>query len=309
MSEIGEIIKEIAIQGDKTSTFPAIVSQNTPVEADGKKEYVISVRVLLSSNLYDDVINEISGKTTNKNNLGANGAKVELHNVRLRANVNGAEEGVIVIPRVGSWVLVSIIDNNDAKTYVSKFSEIDRVILRIRKPQDNNGQSGNQEPEYFEVDFNANTFDMKFGDLFETHINKEQLNIKFLQPKENDESSPQKILSEVNYVKDNLDITFLDDDEKPRATVHADHENLNVSFLENEEETLSTKLNKDKVTIEVTDGCTAVIEKDKASISTDGSADEISIDKNAGVTLKSGSNINIDATGSVNISGSSVNIN
>ncbi|MBP2833506.1 hypothetical protein J8281_15025 [Aquimarina sp. U1-2] len=322
MSEIGDIIKKIASQVDTVTTFAAIVTDNEIKEVDGKKEYAVTVRKLanvgqeydnlqteLDSSYKSDSVNTKDNDKSNIDPTRKSNFKIEYKNVRLKSTINDINQGLIIIPKLGSWVLVSVIDNISSKLFISQFSEIDSILVKIDKSLKPNASNDNEEPEYFEVDFNANTFDMKFGDLFETHINKEQFNIKFLQPKENDENSPQKILSEVNYVKDNLYITFLDDDEKPRATVHADQENLNVSFLENEEETLATKLNKEKVTIEVADGCTAVIEKDKASITTNGGTEEISIDKNTGVTLKSGSNINIDASGSVTISGSSVNIN
>lgn len=319
MSDIAEIIKEIAARGDKTSTFPAVVSDNEPVITDGKTQYVVSVRVLLPSEDYNTVKNELTSDTDDSSG-GINPlfndepeAKIELHNVRLRANINGEDEGVIVIPRVGSWVLVSIIDNNDAKTYIVKYSEIDRVIVRIKKPvsQDASGGTDDQEPEYFDIDFDSSNLTLKFGDLFKTVINNEEVNLKFLQPKEQNSSNitPQKVLSELTYVKDNLDLTFLDDDEKPRANIHADQENFTIDFLENEEVKLSTQLNKDKASVLVTDGCSVEVEKDKAKLSTDGGAEEITLDKNTGLSLKSGSNITIQAQGSVDISGSSVNIN
>lgn len=54
---------------------------------------------------------------------------VILYNVRLKALVDGKEEGIIPLPVVNSDVLVSIIKNNKQANYVSCFSEIEDYLI------------------------------------------------------------------------------------------------------------------------------------------------------------------------------------
>ena len=274
MSEIGYLIKEIAGKGKSFSTFPAIVSDNQIVEIDRNKEYVVSVRLLADIESYS-LLKEaaLEAKT-------ANDSVVEIHNVRLKAAINGIDEGIICIPRIGSWVLVSTIENMDARTYVSQYSEIDRVILRMNKPKSKEDE--NQAPEYIDIDINATTLSLTYGDLFKTTIGKEALQIAFLAPKENEqEDSAQKVQSSLKYTKDQLDITFNDEDEQAVTT----------AIIE-----------KGKATITITDGCGASVEKTKAKLHTKDEKEVIQIDEKEGLLLKSSSAIKIEGD-SVSITG------
>lgn len=52
------------------------------------------------------------------------------HEVRLRATIDGNSNQVILFPKVGSWVMVSrIMDEDDF--FVSMVSEVERVVMSI----------------------------------------------------------------------------------------------------------------------------------------------------------------------------------
>jgi len=226
MSKIGHLIKELASTSTEFTTFPAIVSDNTFIEyADGSKEYTISVRILGDVEVYKSITEELEeGKEASSNAL-------ELHNVRLKAAINGIDEGIICVPRIGSWVLVSTIENMEARTYVSQYSELDRVIFRMKKS--NKNDSDTKEVEYVDIEVNPETLELKYGDFFHTRIDKNQLGVHFLGPKQLNEEGEveQKTQASLDFTKDNLSVSFLDTDEKPtfKATLGKDKASLETA--------------------------------------------------------------------------------
>ncbi|CAM1365895.1 hypothetical protein [Tenacibaculum xiamenense] len=224
MSEIGDIIKKIASSVDVVNTFPAIVTAHGVIEEDNKKKYTISVRKLITSNpemeylklqakLDSTYISEdLKNKVLSSDESNRKYNPIEYHDVRLKSVVNGIEEGIILVPRIGSWVLVSLIDNITAHTYVSQYSEVDRVILRLNNMKDTNG--GQKKPEEFvDINLSAGSLQLKYGDSFHTQISKEQLTFDFLYPKE-DSDSDQKKQSTLSFSKDKLQLNFMDKEAK-----------------------------------------------------------------------------------------------
>ncbi|CAA0260602.1 hypothetical protein [Tenacibaculum maritimum] len=55
----------------------------------------------------------------------------EFHNVRLQAIIDDNDQGVVVVPKLKSSVLVSIVENNEDNNYISQYSEIDEFIYKI----------------------------------------------------------------------------------------------------------------------------------------------------------------------------------
>lgn len=53
------------------------------------------------------------------------------HNVRLRAAIDNSNNKVVLVPRVGSWVMISRIEKSD-QYYVSQVSEVERVMMVIQ---------------------------------------------------------------------------------------------------------------------------------------------------------------------------------
>jgi hypothetical protein len=58
-------------------------------------------------------------------------ANSTLPDVRLRAAIDGVTDGVILWPKQGSSVLVTIIGNDEDTAFVSSVSEVDKVEIRI----------------------------------------------------------------------------------------------------------------------------------------------------------------------------------
>lgn len=54
----------------------------------------------------------------------------EYFGVRLRSVIDGSEGGFVVIPKVDSTVLVSLINNNDQSAYVSGIGEAEEIWMK-----------------------------------------------------------------------------------------------------------------------------------------------------------------------------------
>ena len=59
------------------------------------------------------------------------GSDAELFDVRLKAAVDDQTDGLVIFPEVGSSVLVSLIGNDDNEAYVSSFSKVTGLKLKI----------------------------------------------------------------------------------------------------------------------------------------------------------------------------------
>lgn len=53
----------------------------------------------------------------------------ELFDVRIKAAINDKTDGLLIVPVVGSTVLVGIIGNDAETAYIAKYDSIDRVLL------------------------------------------------------------------------------------------------------------------------------------------------------------------------------------
>lgn len=55
----------------------------------------------------------------------------DLLDVRLRAVIDGQETGILIVPKKGSYVLVSLIDNKPESAFISAYSEIEKIHLMV----------------------------------------------------------------------------------------------------------------------------------------------------------------------------------
>lgn len=55
--------------------------------------------------------------------------KPKLYDVRLRSVANGTDEGVLVTPKTGSYVLVGLINNREESAFVCGYSEVEKIRL------------------------------------------------------------------------------------------------------------------------------------------------------------------------------------
>lgn len=58
-----------------------------------------------------------------------------LKNVRLKGSIQDKEEGIIVIPKLGSWVLASVIDGVETRAFISQCAEVERTFIRYKNDQ------------------------------------------------------------------------------------------------------------------------------------------------------------------------------
>lgn len=70
------------------------------------------------------------------------------HNVRLRAIVDNNQVGILPKPKVGSWVLFALINNNENDAYVMLYEELDEVLIKC----DNIKLNGDQYNGLVKVD-------------------------------------------------------------------------------------------------------------------------------------------------------------
>lgn len=118
MGEAANIIKRMATEGHKIQTCPA---------------KVIAINKEGANTLH----NAADAYTVDV--VRPDGAII--CNVRLKASIQDKEEGIICIPKLNSWVLISIIETTETRAFISQYSEIEEIFLRIRK-EDNAVQKG-----------------------------------------------------------------------------------------------------------------------------------------------------------------------
>lgn len=58
-------------------------------------------------------------------------SELEIYDVRLRATVDGADDGFVLLPAVGSWVLVGNIGNSPGEYAVILASEITKAAFKV----------------------------------------------------------------------------------------------------------------------------------------------------------------------------------
>ncbi len=128
MIQFKDLIQDIAEKGATIQTCAArVVAVNAPQNAIHSPEDVFTVNV-----------------------VRPDGAMIK--NVRLKASIQEEEQGVVSIPKIDSWVLVSIIDNVETRAFISQCSEVERTFVRFK----------NDSNQYLEIDSNADQFHVLF---------------------------------------------------------------------------------------------------------------------------------------------------
>ncbi|GAA4271627.1 hypothetical protein U6A24_13660 [Aquimarina gracilis] len=172
MSEIADIIKTIASKKNRISTFPAIVVKNEI----GDNNYTISVRKISDVVEYNNIKHALDKGTYNNPTEKSNAADyfdvLEYNNVRLKASINEYDEGIIVVPRLGSWVLVSIIEGIETNAFVSQYSEVEKVLVKFKKAL-KEGEEPSDDDSYIDLSVTHEFVDIKVGELTQVKVNNE----------------------------------------------------------------------------------------------------------------------------------------
>ncbi len=58
-------------------------------------------------------------------------SEAELHDVRLRASATGPEEGVLLVPKVGTTALLQLIGNDPDLAWLARMDDVERVVIRV----------------------------------------------------------------------------------------------------------------------------------------------------------------------------------
>ncbi len=132
--EVTEIIKKIADEGHKVQTCAAKVVRVNREEPS-------------SLNDSDD---DIDRDVYTVDVVRSDGA--EINNVRLKSSIQDKEQGIICVPKENSWVLISIIETTETRAFISQYSEIDKIFLRIK----------NDDDTYFNMQSNGNATTLSF---------------------------------------------------------------------------------------------------------------------------------------------------
>jgi hypothetical protein len=128
MGNITDLIKNVVSNNQNIETFAAkVIEINKETDSPHNTEDVYTVTI-----------------------MRADGAIIK--NVRLKASIQDAEQGIITIPKKDSWVLASIIDGVETRAFISQFSEIERTFIRFKN--DNN--------QYLEINTDVDKFQMLF---------------------------------------------------------------------------------------------------------------------------------------------------
>ena len=53
----------------------------------------------------------------------------EIFEVRIKAAINDKKDGLVIVPVVGSFVLVGIIGNDPETAYIAKYDSIEKIVL------------------------------------------------------------------------------------------------------------------------------------------------------------------------------------
>lgn len=66
----------------------------------------------------------------------------ELLGVRLKSIIGNTATKLVIVPKVGSYVTVSVLNNIDTETYVTQFSEVEKIITNCDQVIYNGGNKG-----------------------------------------------------------------------------------------------------------------------------------------------------------------------
>jgi hypothetical protein len=218
MGNITDLIKDVASKNQIIETFAAkVIDINKETESLHNPEDAYTVNV-----------------------MRADGAIIK--NVRLKASILDAEQGIITIPKKDSWVLASIIDGIETRAFISQFSEVERTFIRFK----------NEQNQYLEID---------------TDVNK--VKVLFKKQEHNTDSSSKPVSNNIAQIEFNgniedpsINTVFFDENgrEISKNSFNINEQNINI----NEGKAIfSLKDREAKVTFK--DGFESIISETKTS--------------------------------------------
>lgn len=260
----------------------------------------------------------------------------EIKNVRLKSSIQDKNKGVITIPEENSWVHISTIGKTETKTFVSQFSKVKKLIGRIESTSvpgqyldyaidgdavslnyiKDDSTDGSEEAEIKNLassNFTPDGLTTVFNDIVDSE-EKERLSVKMsnledtVEIKFTEGDNKDRNITTIKPDESTFSLKDGNGDEKQKTTLTKDK--VETSFIDDDQ--LKSTLTKDSAKVTVKDSET-IIEADKVELKNknsfcklDTSGIELNTDKDVNIMA---ADVNITASGSVNIGGPTVNIN
>ncbi|CAL2055446.1 hypothetical protein [Tenacibaculum sp. 190524A05c] len=231
MEDVKTIIQEIVSSGGKIQTYAA---------------KVININIEENSN------HDNPEEAYSVNVVRSDGAQID--NVRLKASIQDKEQGVICVPKLNSWVFISIIETTETRAFISQYSEIDKIFLRIKNDENS---------KFFEVQTDVNSTSLLFKkEVEETGDDGQQeasfknitslvfdgeqkdIAIKFW----NDEG--EKVIHQTTVAHDKVETEFINNDDDiilQRTTIDASKVLVDFQIEENETKGYRALIDKENV--------------------------------------------------------------
>jgi hypothetical protein len=300
MENIKELVKDVA---NKTQVIETFAAKVTKINTEENKLY-----------------KSVDAYTVDV--MRTDGAIIK--NVRLKASVQDKVEGLITIPKLGSWVLASVMDGVETRAYITQFSEVEKQVGRIKAPNDpslfldfsidgdklylryvkvveKTPTTPEKIKELSKIEFDSTQnfrishFNADAKKILDLSVAKEVVSLKFI-------NAEGKELNSLVTTPENYNIILKNNQDKKETSLAIEKGKIfGHLFDANEIEKLTFELSStEKAEIKLTESKdTILLEKDKIQLKKD--------DKNL-IELKGKTGINIKTEGEINMEGKSVNI-
>ena len=231
MEDVKTIIQEIVSSGGKIQTYAA---------------KVININIEENSN------HNNPEEAYSVNVVRSDGAQID--NVRLKASIQDKEQGVICVPKLNSWVFISIIETTETRAFISQYSEIDKIFLRIKNDENS---------KFFEVQTDVNSTSLLFkkeveetGDDGQQEASLKNITSVVFDGEQKDvaikfwNDEGEKVIHQTTVAHDKVETEFINNDDDiilQRTTIDASKVAVDFQIEENETKGYSALIDKENI--------------------------------------------------------------
>lgn len=231
MEDVKTIIQEIVSSGGKIQTYAA---------------KVININIEENSN------HNNPEEAYSVNVVRSDGAQID--NVRLKASIQDKEQGVICVPKLNSWVFISIIETTETRAFISQYSEIDKIFLRIKNDENS---------KFFEVQTDVNSTSLLFkkeveetGDDGQQEASLKNITSLVFDGEQKDvaikfwNDEGEKVIHQTTVAHDKVETEFINNDVDiilQRTTIDASKVAVDFQIEENETKGYSALIDKENI--------------------------------------------------------------
>lgn len=231
MEDVKTIIQEIVSSGGKIQTYAA---------------KVININIEENSN------HNNPEEAYSVNVVRSDGAQID--NVRLKASIQDKEQGVICVPKLNSWVFISIIETTETRAFISQYSEIDKIFLRIKNDENS---------KFFEVQTDVNSTSLLFkkeveetGDDGQQEASLKNITSVVFDGEQKDvaikfwNDEGEKVIHQTTVAHDKVETEFINNDDDiilQRTTIDASKVAVDFQIEENETKGYKALIDKENI--------------------------------------------------------------